>query len=167
MAGVVVGVDGSAHARAALRLAAMEARCRSTGLHVVFVYEPVRSSDVVTAAAVVGSGMWTPDVEPSVLREASRRDQERKREAQRHAEGMVRQMVTDAAADLEGLDVSQTAIGDEHPSAALLRLSQHADLLVVGSRGLGGFRGLLMGSVSQQCVQHATCPTLVVRSSSS
>lgn len=56
-------------------------------------------------------------------------------------------------------------VGDEHPSAALLRLAHGADLLVVGSRGLGGFAGVLMGSVSLQCVHHAPCPVLVVRPS--
>lgn len=46
----------------------------------------------------------------------------------------------------------------------LLALSSEARMLVVGSRGLGGFRSLLLGSVSEQCVRHAECPVLVVRS---
>ena len=44
----------------------------------------------------------------------------------------------------------------------LLEEAQDADLLVVGSRGLGGFRGLLLGSVSQQCAHHAPCPLVIV-----
>jgi nucleotide-binding universal stress UspA family protein len=52
----------------------------------------------------------------------------------------------------------------EGPAAqVLLDETQGADLLVVGSRGLGGFSGLLLGSVSQQCVHHATCPVLIAR----
>jgi nucleotide-binding universal stress UspA family protein len=99
----------------------------------------------------------------SVLRDAQRRDHEERAEAHRHAEGRLRQLVSQTDADLNGLDVLHSAVSDEHPSAALVRLSRGADLLVIGSRGLGGFRGLLLGSVGQQCVHHATCPVLIVR----
>lgn len=161
---VVVGVDGSPDSFAALELAADEARSRSARLHVVYVYEPMRTSQAITAAAVVAAGTWTsPTTGDSMLENAFRRDDQERAEAKRHAEAHLRQMVSQADADLSGLDVEQSAIGDEHPSAALARLSAGADLLVVGSRGLGGFRGLLLGSVSQQCVHHATCPVLVTR----
>ncbi|WP_395758039.1 universal stress protein [Streptomyces althioticus] len=49
------------------------------------------------------------------------------------------------------------------PASVLLRAARDASLLVVGSRGLGGFAGLLLGSVAQHCVQHAACPVVVVR----
>lgn len=48
-------------------------------------------------------------------------------------------------------------------AAVLLKAAEGADLLVVGCRGHGGFVGALLGSVSQHCVQHATCPVVVVR----
>jgi nucleotide-binding universal stress UspA family protein len=51
------------------------------------------------------------------------------------------------------------------PAQALIKASREARMLVVGSRGLGGFREMVLGSVSDQCVRHAHCPVLVARSS--
>jgi nucleotide-binding universal stress UspA family protein len=64
----------------------------------------------------------------------------------------------------EARDVEMETIAAEGQAAkVLLETAKGADLLVVGSRGLGGFRELLLGSVSQQCAQHATCPVVIVR----
>lgn len=52
-----------------------------------------------------------------------------------------------------------------HPAGVLVEFARGAELLVVGGRGHGGFTGVLLGSVSQHCVTHATCPVLVVRDS--
>jgi nucleotide-binding universal stress UspA family protein len=49
------------------------------------------------------------------------------------------------------------------PAKTLIEMSRESDLVVVGNRGHGGFKGLLIGSVSQQLLQHARCPVLVVR----
>lgn len=61
----------------------------------------------------------------------------------------------------QSVDVRRS-VAQGAPGPTLLGLAQGADLLVVGSRGLGGFRRLLLGSVSQQCVTHAPCPVAVV-----
>ena len=56
-----------------------------------------------------------------------------------------------------------TTISTEPASWALVKASEQAQLLVVGTRGLGGFKSMLLGSVSQHCATHATCSTLIVR----
>lgn len=164
MRSVLVGVDGSEHSQAALEVAAMEARCRSGDLHVVHVYEPAHTPYMEAAAAVMAGGTWTTrETGDALLGDAKRRDAEVSGEAQRHAEGWLRQFVKGLDVDLSGLDVQLTAVGDEHPASALVRLSRSADLLVVGSRGRGGFAGVLLGSISQHCVRHAACAVLVAR----
>jgi nucleotide-binding universal stress UspA family protein len=63
---------------------------------------------------------------------------------------------------LDGVDVATEAL-EGHAGEQLIRLSEDADLLVVGARGHGGFLGLLMGSVTTYVVNHALCPVVVVR----
>jgi nucleotide-binding universal stress UspA family protein len=68
------------------------------------------------------------------------------------------------AAGEPGASVVRRAVCDL-PARALLEAAQEADLLVVGARGLGGFRGLLLGSVSQRCAHRATVPLVIIRES--
>jgi nucleotide-binding universal stress UspA family protein len=166
MAVVVVGVDGSAQSLEALKLAAREARWRSGRLRAVYVYEPIRPRQAEAAATVAAAGMWPSAANRSgeMIADAYRQDDEEREHARRRAEGQLRQIMDEVKDDLADTEIDYVAMGDRHPSEALLRASNDADLLVVGSRGLGGFGGLLLGSISQQCVQHATCPVLVVRS---
>jgi nucleotide-binding universal stress UspA family protein len=83
-------------------------------------------------------------------------------EGQRHAEQVLREAVERARSDHPAVKV-ETAVVEGRPARVLVEMSADADLLVVGSRGLGGFSELLLGSVSQQCVHHAHCPVTVVR----
>ncbi|MBK5223482.1 MAG: universal stress protein [Acidimicrobiia bacterium] len=61
----------------------------------------------------------------------------------------------------EGLDVTLTCVNDL-PARALIEAADRADLIVVGSRGIGGFKGLLLGSVSQQLATYAPVPVVVI-----
>ncbi len=58
-----------------------------------------------------------------------------------------------------------TLVAEGNPARALLDAAEDAELLVVGSRGHGGFTGVLVGSISQQCVHHSKCPVVVVHPS--
>ena len=61
------------------------------------------------------------------------------------------------------VEVQARLVRDHHPGRAIIEASADADLVVVGSRGHGGFAGLLLGSVSQSVLEHANCPVVVVR----
>jgi nucleotide-binding universal stress UspA family protein len=78
------------------------------------------------------------------------------------ASRLVADVVRDELGDEPPGDV-RTSIGRGQAAAVLLDAARQADLLVVGSRGLGGFRGLLLGSVSSKMAAHAPCPVVIVR----
>ena len=141
MPGIVVGVDGSGGSAQALEWAMKEAAARRTALTVLTVHQ-------------VAAGHWTGT--PLVYPE-DRAQQEKARAA---AEGAVAKI----AADLGDAAPAQVHVHAVSGLAAreLIKASADADLLVVGSRGAGGFTGLLMGSVSTQVVNHAACPVVVV-----
>jgi len=88
----------------------------------------------------------------------------RDHEARRFIEEFVERTLDGAHT---GIEITAVPVQGATAAAALLEASKVAALLVVGSRGLGGFLGLLLGSVSQHCVHHAACPVVVVRSASS
>jgi len=133
---IVVGVDGSPSSLAAVDWAVTEARLRNGKIRLVsaWYYPPLASE--------VGDGV----IDDSFKNYAEQTLAE--------ALGMV--------AD-QGIPVSGTVV-ENSPAIAMLDAARDANLVIVGSRGRGGFASLLLGSVSSQVVHHAHCPVLVVRS---
>jgi nucleotide-binding universal stress UspA family protein len=139
---IIVGVDGSDGGAMALEFAAEEAALRTVRLRVVSAWE------IPTAAYSAGA---VPPLDPATLDAFRLRAEEIAEEAVKTAKKLQPSLEADAV----------TMVGQ--PADALLGQGAEADLIVVGRRGLGGFRSLLLGSVSQQVVQHATCPVVVVQ----
>jgi nucleotide-binding universal stress UspA family protein len=140
MPGIIVGVDGSGHSQRALDWAMKEAALRQEPLTVLTVNEAVTGY----YSAMVNY----PD-------DAERTEQHR----------AAAQVETDKVlAGLEGPRPERVTVTAVHgfPVEELIKASQDADVIVLGSRGAGGFTRLLMGSVSGQVVQHAHCPVLIV-----
>lgn len=137
MPGVVVGTDGSGNALRALRWAVDEARMRGTN---------------VTVLAVVPVPVTLGQVSRPIVGEADPADI---RAAQTSAKEAVAQVNTD------GVEVAVRVVSGV-PAEELINAGADADLLVVGSRGVGGFSRLLLGSVSTQVVHHARCPVTVI-----
>jgi nucleotide-binding universal stress UspA family protein len=149
MGRVVVGVDGSAGSVAAIRLALEEARLRGAALRAVHAW----SMPVYVGAPepfLLEFPTRTPPVEDALV----------------GLERRARRILDDAIAT--ALDGSEPGVEIEpvvvegRAAEALVDAAKDADLLVVGARGHGGFRGLLLGSVSEQVAHHATCPVLIV-----
>jgi nucleotide-binding universal stress UspA family protein len=132
---IVVGVDGSPGGDKALRWAVAEAERRGAMLHIVVAawYTPLWS---ITAPI------------PAV-------------ELTESATPILSRAVDEARAQWPDVLIRQDIVV-EPPARALIEASEKASLLVVGSRGHGGFAGLLLGSVSQHCIVHASCPVVVV-----
>ena len=133
---IVVGVDGSPSSKAALRWALDYAGLTGKRVTAVSAWQYPHDYGFATTPAEV----WHPDTDAAEALEAAVRD------------------VTgdDRPEEFEAI----TRQG--HPTMVLLDLGNEADLLVVGSRGHGGFAGLLLGSVSAACAEHARCPVLVM-----
>jgi len=142
MARIVVGIDGSPQAEAALRWALEEGRLR--GATVKLVYSVASSLPLIVDAP----GFVFAEVE-EVLRH----------EGERVLETALGEVIGDSD---PGVPIERELV-DAPPAKALLQAAEEADLLVVGSRGRGGFAGLLLGSVSQQCAHHAPCPIVILR----
>jgi nucleotide-binding universal stress UspA family protein len=139
---IVVGVEGSAGSHAALRWAIEEARLRNGVVDVVTAYLP----SYVPAAPDFG---YVPLDPVDLVDEVAKMQDE------------VVGTVSDSV-DTAGVRIEQRLLKGR-AAETLIAAAEGADMLVVGSRGRGGFRGMLLGSVSQQISHHATCPVVIIR----
>lgn len=145
---IVVGVDGSNASLEALRWAVEEGRMRRTPVRALLAWRyahPIEASDPY----LLSLGF---DPEPG--------DPGR---ALRLTEARLASAVDAALEGLEDPDSVEQEVIEGHAAAVLVDASARAELLVVGSRGHGGFSGLLLGSVSHACANHAACPVVIVR----
>jgi nucleotide-binding universal stress UspA family protein len=138
---IVVGVDGSAPSKAALAWAARQARLTGATVEAVIAWQ---------YPATYGCTMPTAP------------------EINYNYEEIAAKVIADTIAEVRGQDDQVKIISrvvEGNAAQALLDVSAGAELLVVGSRGHGGFFEALLGSVGQHCVHHATCPVVVIRGS--
>ena len=144
MSGIVVGVDGSDHSHRALIWAIRQAVQQHVPLTVVAVRpDPVRPvTGIYWGAHAYPEDTHNPDVARKAIQE-----------------------IVEQAGNEIGETAPQVTVnvvtGD--PAEELIKASRDADIVVVGSRGSGGFASLLMGSVSSKVTHHAGCPVVVVR----
>jgi nucleotide-binding universal stress UspA family protein len=139
---VVVGVDGSPASVAALSWATRYARGLGATIRAVLAWH------YPDAAGQAPVGMAPKNVTAEV---------------ERSRDEILEQAITDAIGADPGVPIERE-IAYGHPAQVLIEESKDADLLVVGSRGHGGFAGMRLGSISMHCVTHAHCPVTVVHS---
>ena len=140
MSGIIVGIDGSTHSQRALEWAVHEAAVRQAPLRVITVYR--------TAVSYWGG--------PVIYAEDSTSAEKARQEAQEATEKALAQI---GAAKPESVTVEAlTGL----PAEELIGASKDAEMIVVGSRGTGGFARLLLGSVTTQLTQHAHCPVVII-----
>ncbi|QWW19934.1 universal stress protein [Schaalia sp. 19OD2882] len=137
---IVVGVDGSEVASAALRRSVEEAEAWGARL------------TAVSAVPIASAGTMMSWLPTQVDRTALLRDVR---------EGLGR--AVDAALEGRDIEVARHAL-DGSPASLLIEFSTAVDLVVVGTRGRGGFAGVLLGSTSQTVLHHSTCPVMIVPS---
>jgi nucleotide-binding universal stress UspA family protein len=137
---VVVGVDGSAGSVEALRVAFEEAKRRGAGVKIVNAWH---ISPIVYESAWAGVPV-DREMYP------------------KWGDETIEKALADANTGETGIEVTKV-VREGQAADVICEEAKGAELLVVGSRGLGGFRGLLLGSVSQQCAHYSPCPILIVR----
>ena len=140
---IVVGVDHSEGAKEALRFALEEARLRESMLCAVHAWQfgYIGAPGIEGAVPVLGAEL------------GDHRDA---------AAAALDATIREAIPDPGQVEVERRVL-EGAAASVLVEESRGADLLVVGSRGHGGFAQLLLGSVSQQCAHHAECPVVIVR----
>jgi len=140
---VVVGVDQSDGAKAALAFAHEEARLRNATLRAVHAWQFGYIGYTGFEGAVPALGGDIAELRAAAVAAL---------------DATVRAVLPDPG----GVEIEQRVV-EGTAGAVLVDESSRADLLVVGSRGHGGFAQLLLGSVGQQCAHHAACPVVIVR----
>jgi nucleotide-binding universal stress UspA family protein len=140
MSGIIVGVDGSGHSQRALELAIKEAAIRHAPLTVLTVHEAIRG--------YYGGVAVYPD------------DASRTEEARVAAQAETDKVLAEVGEPLPESVTVKAVHG--FTVEELINAGKDADMLVLGSRGAGGFSRLIMGSVAGQVTQHAHCPVLIV-----
>ena len=142
MGTIVVGVDHSNGAKAALGFALAEAQLRHAVVRAVhawrFGYVDAPGYQGFAPASTIELG-----------------------ELHRAAEAALDTTLAGFASEAGAVEIERRVV-EGAPAQVLVDESHDAELLVVGSRGHGGFAGLLLGSVSQQCAQHAACPVVII-----
>lgn len=134
---IVAGVDGSPASIKALQWAIGQAEATGASVTAVYAWEVPSSWGTVVS---VMPGEHLVEMAEEKLAEAI------------------------SEATVGGTDVAiEPKVAQGHPARILLEESKDAELLVMGNRGHGGFVGALLGSVTQHCIHHATCPVLVTR----
>ncbi len=139
---IVVGVDGSRSSRTALRWAVQQAELTGATVDAVIAWH---------YPASFGTYGWAPV--PT--------DEDRA-QFSKMAERTLADAISKVVDPSSDVTVRQH-VAQGNPAQVILDAASDAELLVVGSRGQGGFAGALLGSVSQHCVHHAHCPVVVIR----
>jgi nucleotide-binding universal stress UspA family protein len=141
MPGIIVGIDGSTHSRRALDWAIHEAAIRHTPLTVLTVQQAMTS-------------FWAG---PMIYPEDQDLAEHARKIAQDETDDALRKLAEDARPPV----VIVLAVPGI-PAEEILSLARDADMIVLGSRGAGGFKKLLMGSVASQVTHHAHCPVMII-----
>jgi nucleotide-binding universal stress UspA family protein len=148
LSSVVVGVDGSAGSNEALHWAIAEARLRHVPLRAVHAWTYV--GQLIPS---LGGYPYSAESLDSTV------------DDRRQAAEQILDQATSELGDVHDIEIERV-IDEGSAAQVLISAVGPDDLLVVGSRGHGGFANLLLGSVSQQCAHHAPCPVVIVRGAS-